>query len=251
MNAETNGKKILIAGASKGIGLAAAKALLAKGYKVIAAARNVDAMTERYKSYGDDVEIYGCDFADTEAIQAFADRVNRESGPVSGLVYMAGAQLTMPISMNKPDKVKELFTLNTFAAIELVRCFSKKKMISEEGASFVLISSLSAHEGAAGKSLYGATKGALEGFLHAAALELVQRNIRLNVIVPGIIETDMSKEFLDKMAEEQRTAVNKSYPLGLGRPEDAASLITWLISDESRWATGQTYVIDGGHMIRG
>ena len=249
MNADKE-KKILIAGASKGIGFATAKMLLGKGYKVIVAARNEAAMKEKFNGY-DSVDIYACDFSDIDAIQAFAEKVNQESGPISGLVYTAGAQLTMPISMNKPDKVKELFTLNTFAPIELIRCFSKKKMISEDGASFVLISSLSAHEGATGKSLYAATKGALEGFLHTAALELVQRKIRLNAIVPGIIETDMSKEFLDRMTEEQRASVDKSYPLGLGKPEDAASLIVWLISDESRWATGQSYVIDGGHMIRG
>ena len=251
MNADNNSKKILIAGASKGIGFATAEMLLAGGCKVIAAARNVEAMTEKYKQYGNNVEIYDCDFSDTEAIAAFAEKVNKESGPISGMVYTAGAQLTMPISMNKPDKVRELFTLNTFAPIELIRCFSKKKMISENGASFVLISSLSAHEGATGKSLYAATKGALEGFLNTAALELVQRNIRLNAIVPGIIETDMSKEFLDRMTEEQRISIDKAYPLGLGKPEDAASLIVWLLSDESRWATGQSYVIDGGHMIRG
>ena len=61
----------------------------------------------------------------------------------------------------------------------------------------------------------------------------------------------MSKEFLDRMTKEQRASVDKSYPLGLGKPEDAASLIVWLLSDDSRWATGQSYVIDGGHMIRG
>ena len=249
MNADKD-KKILVAGASKGIGFATAKMLLERGYKVIAAARNEEAMKEKFSGYSG-VDIYSCDFSDIDAVQAFADKVNHESGPISGLVYTAGAQLTMPISMNKPDKVKELFTLNTFAPIELIRCFSKKKMISEDGASFVLISSLSAHEGATGKSLYAATKGALEGFLHTAALELVQRKIRLNAIVPGIIETDMSKEFLDRMTEEQRASIDKSYPLGLGKPENAASLIVWLLSDESRWATGQSYVIDGGHMIRG
>lgn len=249
MNADKE-KKILIAGASKGIGFATAKMLLEKGYKVIAAARNEAAMKEKFNGY-DGVDIYACDFSDIDAIQKVSEQVNQESGPISGLVYTAGAQLTIPISMNKPDKVKELFTLNTFALIELIRCFSKKKMISENGASFVLISSLSAHEGATGKSLYAATKGALEGFLPTAALELAQRKIRLNAIVPGIIETDMSKEFLDMMTKEQRASVDKSYPLGLGKPEDAASLIVWLLSDESRWATGQSYVIDGGHMIRG
>lgn len=251
MNADNNSKKILIAGASKGIGFATAEALLARGYKVIAAARNVEAMTEKYKRYGGAVEIYGCNFADTEAIAAFAEKVNKESGPISGMVYTAGAQFTMPISMNKPDKVRELFTLNTFAPIELIRCFSKKKMISENGASFVLISSLSAHEGSVGQSLYGATKGALEGFLAPAASELVSRGIRLNVVVPGMIKTEMSENFMKNLSADRKEQFLATYPLGLGKPEDAAALIVWLLSDESRWTTGQSYVIDGGHMIRG
>lgn len=247
MNAD---KKILIAGASKGIGFATAKMLLNRGYKVIAVARNSDTMKEKFNSYNG-VHIYVCDFSDIEAIPEFAEKVNQESGPISGLVYTAGSQLTMPISMNKSDKVKELFTLNTFAPIELIRCFSKKKMISEDGASFVLISSLSAHEGSIGQSLYGATKGALEGFLAPASAELVSRGIRLNIVVPGMIKTDMSENFLKNLSSDRREQFKTTYPLGLGQPEDAASLIAWLLSDESRWATGQSYVLDGGHMIRG
>ena len=247
MNAD---KKILIAGASKGIGFATAKMLLNRGYKVIAVARNADAMKEKFNSY-DGVYIYACDFSDIEAIPELAEKVNQESGPISGLVYTAGSQLTMPVSMNKPDKVKELFTLNTFAPIELIRCFSKKKMISEDGASFVLISSLSAHEGSIGQSLYGATKGALEGFLAPASAELVSRGIRLNIVVPGMIKTGMSENFLKNLSSDRREQFKTTYPLGLGKPEDAASLIVWLLSDASRWATGQSYVIDGGHMVRG
>ncbi len=250
MSANPSEKRILVAGASKGIGLATAKLLLKRGYKVIAAARSAEAMAQEFADAAN-VIIRACDFSDVDAIAAFAEDVAREAGPIAGMVYTAGAQRTLPMSLNKPDKVRELFALNTFAAMELVRCLSKKKMIDEAGASFVLISSLSAHEGALGKSLYAATKGAIEGFLPAAALELVQKKIRLNSIVPGIIETDMSKEFLDKMTEEQRAATEASYPLGLGHPEDAAAIIAWLLSDESRWVTGQSFVIDGGHMVRG
>lgn len=249
MNANADGK-ILVAGASRGIGLATAKMLLKRGYGVIASSRNIDVLKEAFAS-DENVEIIACDFSDVDSIADFAERVNKEAGPIDGLVYTAGMQLTMPISMNKPDNVKKIFALNTFAPIELIRCFAKKKMTAEKGASFVLISSLAAHEGAQGKSLYAASKGALEGFLPSAAIELAQRKIRLNVIVPGIIETDMSKEFLDKMAEEQRAMIDGSYPLGLGAPEDAASLIHWLLSPESKWATGQSYIIDGGHMVRG
>lgn len=241
--------KFLIAGASRGIGFAAAKMLLERGCGVIAVSRDIDMLKTKFAPYSG-AETYACDFSNIDSIADFAQMVNNQSGPIDGLVYTAGMQLTMPISMNKPENVRKIFALNTFAPIELIRCFSKKRMTAEQGASFVLISSLAAHEGAMGKSLYASSKGALEGFLPSAALELAQRNIRLNIITPGIIKTDMSREFLDKMTEPQRAATDRSYPLGLGEPEDAASLILWLLSKESRWATGQAYVIDGGHMVR-
>ena len=249
MNANADGK-ILVAGASRGIGLATAKMLLKRGYGVIASSRNIDVLKEAFAS-DENVEIIACDFSDVDSIANFAERVNKEAGPIDGLVYTAGMQLTMPISMNKPNNVKKIFALNTFAPIELIRCFAKKKMTAEKGASFVLISSLSAHEGSIGQSLYGATKGALEGFLAPASAELAARNIRLNVVTPGMVLTDMSLGFMKNLSAEKRENIESSYPLGLGAPEDAASLIHGLLSPESKWATGQSYIIDGGHMVRG
>ena len=243
-------KKILVVGASKGIGLATSKMLLEKGYSVIAVSRNIETLQDAFQT-NINVKFYAYDFYQIESIQSFAENVNNECGPINGIVYSAGIQLTIPMSMNKPKTVKKIFSLNAFAPIEIVRCFSKRKMISENGASFVLISSLSAHEGSIGQSLYGASKGAIEGFLAPASAELINKKIRFNVVVPGMVMTDMSLEFLNNLAPDKREKLENTYPLGLGEPSDVASLITWLVSDESRWVTGQSYIIDGGHMIRG
>lgn len=243
-------KTILVVGASKGIGFATSKMLLEKGYSVIAVSRNVETLKDAFQA-DINVNFFSYDFSQIDSIQSFAEDVNNECGPINGIVCSAGTQLTMPMSMNKPDTVKKIFSLNTFAPIEIIRCFSKKKMISENGASFVLISSLSAHEGSIGQSLYGASKGAIEGFLAPASAELIDRKIRLNVVIPGMVLTDMSSEFLNNLAPDKREKLESTYPLGLGEPNDVASLITWLISDESKWVTGQSYIIDGGHMIRG
>lgn len=241
---------VVITGASRGIGLAAAKRLLAAGGRVVAAARDIDKLKEAYSFCDEDaVRLISWDFSEPGKVQGFADKVMDEAGPVRGLVYCAGIQLTLPLSMSKPDLARKIFGLNTFSAMEAVRCFSKKNIASSEGASFVLISSLSAREGALGKSLYGASKGALEGFLPAAAAELAQRNIRLNCIAPGLVKTDMSAEFLDRMTPDQRTKLESAYPLGFGEPEDVAAMIEWLLSPASRWVTGQIYVMDGGHSI--
>lgn len=242
---------ILVAGASRGIGFALAKKLLDDGRRVVVSSRRKDVLEGKYSRFSSDsVVIIPHDFSAVESIVDFAERVFEAAGPLSGLVYCAGMQATLPLSMSKPDRSREIFNLNTFAAFELIRCFSRKKL-SCEGASFVLISSLATHEGAVGKSLYAASKGALEGFLAPAAAELAQRNIRLNVIVPGVIKTEMSAGFIDKMTKERKDELVRSYPLGLGEPSDAANAIAWLLSSESGWCTGQKFIIDGGHMVRG
>lgn len=242
---------IVVAGASKGIGLSTAELLLQKGLSVVVSARSANVLEEKFAKYGvEKVRIIPNDFADLPSIADFSSRVNAEVGPVAGLVYSAGLQYTVPLSMASPERALEIFKVNTFAAIECVRCFSKKKLAAE-GASFVLISSLAAHEGAVGKTLYGASKGALEGFLPPAAAELAQRQMRLNAVSLGVINTEMSAGFINKMTEEQKIALEKSYPLGIGRPQDAANAIAWLLSKESSWVTGQVFTIDGGHMARG
>lgn len=249
MNAD---RTILIAGASKGIGYATAVRLLDSGYSVVVSSRDESTLYDKFKDFDDTrVKIMPWDFSEPGRIQEYAENVYKSVGAVFGLVYSAGIQLTLPLSMSGIEQINKIFAVNTFSAMELVRCFSKKKMLHNSGASFVLISSLAAREGALGKSLYGASKGALEGYVPSVAAELAQRKIRVNCIAPGIVDTDMSREFRMRMSQEQREALSASYPLGLGRAEDVASFIHWLLSDESSWATGQTYVIDGGHMVRG
>jgi NAD(P)-dependent dehydrogenase (short-subunit alcohol dehydrogenase family) len=153
--------------------------------------------------------------------------------------------------MSKPSLVAGLFAINTFAAMELVRCFSRRTAVDGQGASFVLVSSVAAHEGALGKAAYAASKGALEGFLRAAAAELLPRRVRLNAVVPGIVDTAMTHEFVDRMDVAQRAELERDYPLGIGKPEDVAELIAFLLSDRSEWISGQSFVIDGGHLSRG
>ncbi len=243
---------ILVAGASRGIGFAATRLFLEEGYCVVASSRDTRALQEAFRDVSPDrIKIIPFDFTRIDELQDYASEVVTLSAGISGMLYAAGMQKTLPLSQCKPSLTEELFRLNTFAAFELIRLFSKKNAYSSVGASFVLISSLAAHEGALGKALYGASKGALEGFLPAAAAELAPKRIRLNAVTLGIIRTDMSGEFIRRMGEEQKTALLASYPLGLGEPEDAAAFIAYLISDKARWLTGQAFVLDGGHSVRG
>lgn len=242
---------VLVAGASRGIGLATARLLLRDGYSVVASSRDADALRSAFEGLPSNrLKLMPFDFTCTEQIQDYVSEVAACTGGISGMLYAAGMQKTLPLTQSKPSIAEEVFRLNTFAAFELVRLFAKKGACAAEGASFVLISSLAAHEGALGKALYGASKGALEGFIPPAAAELAPRKIRLNAVSLGVVRTDMSMEFIGKMDEDRKKALESAYPLGLGEPEDAAEFIVYLLSGKARWITGQSFVLDGGHSVR-
>ncbi len=242
---------MLVAGASRGIGLAAARVLLRDGCSVVASSRDIAGLRGAFdEGASERLKFVPFDFSRVERLQDYAAEVANLTGGISGLVYAAGMQKTLPLTQSKPATAEEIFRLNAFAAFELIRLFAKKGACVSTGASFVLISSLAAHEGALGKALYGASKGALEGFIPAAAAELAARGIRLNAVTLGVVRTDMSRELIDRMTDEQRQALEDGYPLGLGEPEDAAEFIGYLLSDRARRITGQTFVLDGGHSVR-
>src|SRR5450830_1614260 len=239
-------------GGSRGIGRSTVERLLDDGCGVVATSRQLDGCYDDITAgEADRLRFLKWDLSDVDSIQQYADQVIAQVGPVAGLVHCAGVQLTVPLGMSKPSMVAGLFAINTFAAMEPVRCFSRRAAVDERGAAFILVSSVSAHEGAVGIAAYAASKGALEGFLRAAAAELMPRHIRLNVVVPGMIDTDMMREFVDRMDAVQRAALKSEYPLGIGQPRHVADLIAFLLSDRSEWISGQSFVIDGGHLSRG
>jgi NAD(P)-dependent dehydrogenase (short-subunit alcohol dehydrogenase family) len=245
---------ILVAGASRGIGRATARLLLREGgedFSVVASARSVESLKEEFSDIGEDrLKIVPFDFTQIERLPEYVSEVAAFTGGVSGMLYAAGIQKTLPLTQSNPSVTGELFRLNTFAALELVRLLARRGAYASDGASFVLLSSLAAHEGALGTALYGASKGALEGFIPAAAAELAMKKIRLNGLILGVVKTDMSLQFIDKMSVEQKEALLAEYPLGLGEPEDAAAFVAYLLSDKARWLTGRTFTLDGGHSVR-
>ena len=239
---------IVVTGASSGIGNAVAHQLARSGWKVVVTARREDVLREQFddpKSY----IVLPWDLSELDSIKEYTKHVKEKAGAIKGLVHCAGMGIGNAVHMIKSASMKELFEINTFSAMLLVSNFSKRGMI-DENASFVLISSIAAHVGTQGQSIYSATKGALEGFIKGSAAELAEKNIRINAIAPGLVKTELVEKHYKKLEGSTVENMNAGYPLGVGMTSDVANCVEYLINDNSRWLTGQAIVLDGGYMVR-
>lgn len=239
---------VVVTGASSGIGKTVAQFLSENGWKVVVTARRKEVLVELFGD-NDNCQIIPWDLSDVDSVIEYTKEVKKAVGPISGLVHCAGVGIGHTVSMIKPPTLNKLFSINAFAAMLMVSGFSKRSM-SEEDASFVLMSSIAAHTGTQGQSVYSATKGALEGFIKGSASELADKNIRINAIAPGIVMTDLVDSHYEKLGEDTIKNLNEGYPLRTGTPTDVAYFVEYLLSDKSSWITGQAFVMDGGFMIR-
>ena len=169
-----------------------------------------------------------------------------KTGKISGFIHSAGIRVTLPLRSMRPSYYEKMFAVNVISGFELARIISKKKYLDEKGASFVFIASIMGIIGDIGLVGYSATKGALISATKSMAVELASKNIRVNSISLGYIQTGMTKGFSKQLSEEQMNNLKKDYLLGLGEPEDAANACTFLLSDAARWITGTNLIIDGG-----
>ena len=239
-------KHIIVTGACGGIGRSLINNLLSKGYAVWAVDYNKELLDS---SFNDDrVFPYQCDLNDEKAIVDMIKHIVSTTGPIDGLCHCAGFDKLSPLFLNRRADIEALMNIHVYAAMELCKQLAKKGN-ANPGCSIVLISSLSAHEGAKGHTAYAAAKGAIEGFLAPASSELVDKGIRLNVVILGAINTQMTMGYVGKMDDSQRQEFEKGYPLGFGGPENVTGFIAFLLSDEAKWMTGQKYILDGGHLI--
>ncbi len=237
------GKVVLVTGASSGIGEQTAISCSKMGATMIIAGRsqeNLDATLSRMEGQGHRA-ITG-DLTVAEDLRRLADAV----GEVDGVVHCAGVRGLSPIRMVSEKFMREVFAINYDAPILLTQRLLFRNLIRARGA-IVFLSSTAAHLGVHGVGIYSATKAALRATTRCLALEQAKRGIRVNCLSPDLVETrllrvDPQVAGPNEWLEEQR----KRHPLGLGEPEDVANAIVYLLSDASRWMTGQTIVMDGG-----
>ena len=244
-------KNILITGASSGIGRQCAITFSKLGANVILIARNEERLKETYNKLdrGNHL-IISQDITEYDRLEEIINTAVNKVGKLSGFVHSAGIEMTLPLRSMKHSYYEEMFATNVISGFELARIISKKKYLDENGASFVFISSIMGTLGQVGKIAYCSSKGALISGAKAMALELVSKNIRVNTILPAVVETEMSKKMFSYLSEESQKEIMNMHPLGLGQPEDIANACVFLLSDAARWITGTNLIVDGGYSAK-
>lgn len=238
------GKTILVTGASSGIGQATAIECAQMGAEVVITGRD----TERLQATADLVGNLKAQIAADLTNQEDVEHLVASLPPLDGAVLCAGNSTTLPLQFGSREKFDEMFNVNFFAPVELLRLMYKKKVL-QKGASVVLIASIGGtHSFMPGNGVYGASKAALNSLMKYAAREYASRKIRVNSICPGMVDTPLIHR--GTITEEQLAEDAKRYPLGrYGKPDDIANGAVYLLSDASSWLTGHDLVIDGGFSI--
>lgn len=239
------GKTILVTGASSGIGKGAAIECTKMGAKVIITARNEERLKETLSQLeGEGHEMRVCDLTDNEAIKEMVNSLPE----IHGVINNAGFTTIQPIPFINEDVFKNIMQVNTMAPVLTLKYLMKKKKL-KSGASVVFTSSL-AGIGimSVGNTMYGCSKGAISAFIKGAAKELAAKNIRVNAVCPGLVDSQILAS--GTITDEQLKKTLELYPLGRsGKPEDVAWAMIYLLSDASSWITGINLPVDGGREL--
>jgi 3-oxoacyl-[acyl-carrier protein] reductase len=241
---DLTGKVALVTGASRGIGAAIAQTLAAQGAIVVAAARgsNAAATVEAIIAKGGKAEAASVDVTDPAAVEEVVSGALSRHGRVDILVNNAGIardQLMMRMKRDDWDAVIATNLTGAFVCTQAVL----RPMIKQRGGRIISISSVVGQMGNAGQVNYAASKAGLIGMAKSLAREVASRGITVNVVAPGLIETDMTRALPPGTAETWASQI----PLGrLGAPEDVAHTVCFLASDEAAYITGQVVAVNGG-----
>ena len=238
-------KTILVTGASSGIGRAIAIECSKMGASVIITARSEERLQETLREMeGEQNKLIVADLSIDEDIENLAN----ELPALDGVVHCAGFTIPKPFNFLSKDDVDAVMKVNFSTPVFLTQKLLKSKKINKK-ASIVFISSISGvYVSSVAGSLYSASKGAVNGIVKGMAIELAAKQIRVNSVNPGMIETNIFSVGI--ISEEQLNEDKKKYPLKrYGKPEEVAYAVIYLLSEASSWTTGSNILIDGGYTL--
>lgn len=237
-------KRILVTGSSRGIGAHTAQFLANQGARVVVTyGRSKEKAEELFKTLpGEGHLLIPFNVSDEDSIKEGFNTITKEMGGLDGLVNNAGItrdQLLLRMKESEFDDVIQTNLRGTFLCTKL----AVKIMMKAKKGSIVNITSVIGQAGGSGQANYAASKAGVEAFSKSIAQEVGSRNIRVNCIAPGFIATDMT----DELPEERKQAILSVVPLkSIGEPIDVAHSVAFLLSDESKYITGQTINVNGG-----
>jgi len=240
-----DGKVVLVTGGSRGIGRAIAGSLAAEGASVVLAARDGARLAEAVEEItgaGGRADSVSIDVADRSSVTAATARVLETHGRVDGLVNNAGVTRDNLVLRMKDEDWDAVLATN-LTGVFLCTQAVLRSMIKQRSGRIVNVTSVVGLMGNAGQANYAASKAGVVGFTKSVAREVASRGITVNAVAPGFIDTDMTASTTDKARE----AVTAAIPMGrVGRPQDVAGAVTYLISDAAAYVTGQVLGVDGG-----
>lgn len=245
---DLSNKRILVVGASSGIGKQTSITLSQVGAKLSLVARN----EEKLKLALDELEGNGHDYfiadvSNVDTIESFIKEVVAKDGPIDGLVYTAGVGTALPLMQSKPEKVQDTFNVNFFGFFEVVRQISRKGRFNP-GMRIVGVSSCASLRGDKSKAIYSSSKAAMDSAVRCMAKELSEKSICINTVAPSMTATELYNRYVEKYGEDSETnkeLLTRQY-LGIAQPQDIANAIAFLISPAARFITGITMPVDGG-----
>ena len=239
-------KYVLITGASSGVGRELA-IYLSKSYKLILNGRNEERLQETSERCDNNPLIWAYDLEKYQEIESKLSGWLKENNiSVCSFVHCAGVMKMVPLRAMNVDSLNSTFAVNVFAPALITKTLAARKNNGRELRSVVFISSNISNRGACAFSTYGASKAGLDGLMRNLAVELAP-NVRVNSVLPGGMVTEMTKEIFED--DVKKASFERNSPLGIGTPAEIAPMVDFLLSDKSKWMTGQQLTVDGGRTI--
>tara|TARA_Y100000590_G_C15516156_1_gene937420 strand:+ start:232 stop:984 length:753 start_codon:yes stop_codon:yes gene_type:complete len=241
--------KTIIIGASRSIGSKIAEKFAIEGSDLILIARNKELLNLIKKNlvkYNVEVEIIKSDFSKEKNRKILSDKLNTKKFNFNNLINVAGTQFSSTINNSKYDDWLNTFEINFFSYVDFIPKIINK---FEKNSSIVNISSISSLLSSASLGVYGSSKAALNHFTKTSAVEYSKKLIRVNSILPGLVETENLQNMFKYYSKDKKIELEKKHLLGFGKTDDIANATSFLCSSKAQWITGTTLIVDGGFSL--